>query len=41
MKPTFLDGALGTMLQSCGLKAGEVPEDWNLTHPEKVLDVQR
>lgn len=38
---TFLDGALGTMLQACGLKAGDVPEDWNLTNPEKVLDVHR
>ena len=41
MKFTFLDGALGTMLQSCGLKAGDVPEDWNIVRPEKVLDIHR
>ena len=39
MKFTFLDGALGTMLQNCGLKAGDIPEDWNILHPDKVLDI--
>ena len=32
----FLDGAMGTMLQSAGLPAGEAPDLWNLTHPEEV-----
>ena len=41
MKFTFLDGALGTMLQACGLKAGDIPEDWNITNPDKVLDIHR
>ena len=41
MTLTFLDGALGTMLQSCGLKAGDVPEDWNILHPDKVSDIHR
>ena len=41
MNFTFLDGALGTMLQACGLKAGDVPEDWNLTDPDKVLNIHR
>ena len=30
------DGGLGTMLQRAGLKQGEVPELWNLTHPAEV-----
>ena len=50
MKPTLLeliaqgktlvsDGAWGTFLQSKGLKAGECPEQWNIDHPEAVLDI--
>lgn len=30
----FFDGAMGTQLQKYGLKAGETPELWNLSHPE-------
>ena len=33
---TYLDGGMGTLLQAEGLSAGEHPELWNLTHPEKV-----
>jgi len=35
------DGAMGTMLQSLGLQAGQSPETWNLTHPEEVQQVHR
>jgi 5-methyltetrahydrofolate--homocysteine methyltransferase len=35
------DGAWGTFLQHKGLKTGECPEEWNLTHPEEVLDIAR
>ncbi|MBN2008333.1 homocysteine S-methyltransferase family protein [candidate division KSB1 bacterium] len=35
------DGAWGTQLQQQGLAAGECPEAWNLTHPEKVEAVAR
>jgi len=35
------DGAMGTMLQAAGLEKGHAPEEWNLTHPEKVLAVHR
>ena len=38
---TLLDGAMGTMLQSAGLPLGQVPELWNITHPEHVSAVQR
>jgi len=32
----FFDGGSGTILQSWGLKPGELPETWNLKHPDKV-----
>lgn len=35
------DGAWGTFLQKKGLKAGECPESWNLTHPEEVYDIAK
>ena len=33
------DGAWGTLLHGKGLKAGECPEAWNLTHPEEVYAI--
>jgi 5-methyltetrahydrofolate--homocysteine methyltransferase len=35
------DGATGTMLQAAGLTEGTAPEFWNLTRPEKILDLHR
>lgn len=35
------DGAWGTFLQQKGLKTGECPEEWNLTHSDEVLDIAR
>ena len=35
------DGAWGTFLQQKGLKLGECPEEWNLTHPEEVFDIAK
>ena len=35
------DGAWGTFLQQKGLKPGECPESWNLSHPDEVLDIAR
>lgn len=32
---------MGTQLQAKGLLPGEIPEDWNLTHPAEVLSVHR
>jgi len=37
----FLDGGTGTLLQQAGLRPGEKPESWNLTHPEQVEGVAR
>ncbi len=36
-----LDGAMGTMLQRAGLRPGEMPENWNLSRPEVVIDIHR
>ena len=51
MKPTLLeaikqrpllgDGAMGTQLMFAGLEQGACGEAWNITHPEKVLAIQR
>ena len=35
------DGAWGTFLHAKGLKAGECPELWNITHTEDVLDIAK
>lgn len=32
----FFDGGTGTVLQKWGLKPGELPENWNINHPEKI-----
>ncbi len=37
----LLDGAMGTMLQSRGLPPGELPELFNLSHPDVVTDIHR
>ena len=39
--PVLTDGAWGTQLQARGLAPGEVPDLWNLTHPDKVAEVAR
>ncbi len=38
---TFLDGAMGTMLQRSGLKPGDVPELLALTNPDLLTDIHR
>ncbi len=40
-KTTYFDGGMGTLLQGMGLKPGELPDNWNITHPEKILAVHR
>ena len=35
----FVDGAMGTMLHKAGLKAGELPEQWNITHPDALRSI--
>lgn len=36
-----LDGGMGTLLQGSGLRPGEHPEMWNLTHPEVITKIHR
>lgn len=36
-----LDGGMGTLLQNQGLKPGEKPEVWNITHPDIIIDIHR
>lgn len=37
----FFDGAMGTELQSRGLQTGEIPETWNILHPDKIKQVHK
>ncbi len=37
----FFDGAMGTMLQARGLEAGELPETWNVIHPDVIKDIHK
>lgn len=37
----FLDGGMGTLLQEKGLKAGELPERWNVSNSEVVVEVHK
>ncbi len=39
--PVITDGAWGTALQDQGLKPGESPDVWNLSHPDRVEAVAR
>ncbi len=35
----FCDGGTGTFLQEHGLQGGELPETWNVLHPEVILEL--
>jgi len=37
----YLDGGMGTLLQAQGLKPGEHPERWNLSHPEVITAIHK
>jgi len=39
--PVLTDGAWGTELQARGLASGELPDFWNLSHPDRVESVAR
>ena len=36
----FCDGGTGTVLQARGLRGGELPELWNLTRKEDILEIE-
>ena len=35
----FFDGGTGSVLQSLGLQPGELPEIWNITNPDKIIQL--
>ncbi len=37
----MMDGGMGTLLQAKGLQPGEMPERWNLSHPDVIEDIHR
>ena len=37
----FLDGGMGTLLQKRGLKPGELPERWNISHPDIITELHK
>ena len=37
----FFDGAMGTVLQSRGLQTGEIPETWNVLHPDVIKQIHK
>lgn len=37
----FFDGGMGTLLQERGLQTGEVPETWNILHPEIIRQIHK
>ena len=37
----YWDGGTGSLLQAMGLKGGELPETWNLSHPDRIAEVAR
>ena len=40
-KLLFFDGGMGTLLQAKGLKPGELPETWNVTHGEEIIGIHQ
>ena len=37
----YFDGGMGSLLQERGLAPGELPETWNLLHPEVLVEIHR
>ena len=37
----YLDGGMGTLLQARGLRAGEMPERWNLSHADEIVAIHK
>ncbi len=37
----FFDGGMGSLLQEKGLRPGELPGTWNITHPEVLVQIHR
>lgn len=37
----FFDGGMGTLLQNRGLQTGEIPETWNILHPDVIRQIHK
>ena len=37
----IFDGGMGTQLQAAGMRAGEIPEVYNIEHPEIIADIHK
>jgi len=37
----YFDGGMGTLLQAEGLKTGEYPERWNITHSDVITNIHK
>lgn len=37
----YLDGGMGTLLQERGLKPGELPERWNISHADIITEIHQ
>ncbi len=37
----YFDGGMGSLLQARGLKPGELPETWNIKHPEVLVEIHK
>ncbi len=37
----LFDGGMGTLLQKQGLKPGELPETWNITHKQTIIEMHK
>ena len=35
------DGGFGSQLQARGMKAGEIPEYYNIDHPDIIIDIHK
>ena len=40
-KRLYFDGGMGSLLQARGLQAGELPETWNILHPEVLVNIHK
>ena len=37
----IFDGGMGTQLQAAGMRAGEIPEVYNIEHPDIIVDIHK
>lgn len=37
----YLDGGMGSLLQERGMQPGELPERWNISHKDVIIDIQK